>query len=178
MDEIDILKQALNNEVLMKDMEKSLDIMFNGEEVNTNPLVNIEQSQMKLYIVDYFNVIDNEIDLINYLLNNKVNKKNIKIIEYLKHFANKNDVIKITDLNNNVNYCSAVNEEGYAIYNDKRSIYKGNFIWEYKLGDISDLFSEFRKRGIVFENDIYKKIDENNNYIMKRLERRLRETYN
>ena len=178
MDEIDVFKQALNDEELMKEMEKSLNIMFNGDEVNINPLTNIEEPQMKLYIVDYFKVLDNEIDLINYILSKKANKKYIRIIEYIKHFANKSDVIKITDLNNNVKYCCAVNEDGYVVYNDDRSIYTGSFIWEYELGDISDLYSEFRKRGIVFENDIYKKIDDRTNYMVKRLERRIRETYN
>ena len=149
-------------------MKNNLDLTFNEDTI----------PEMKLYIIDYFKVVDNEIDLINHILNNKVNKKYIRLLEYLRYFKGESDVIKITDLSNNIKYCSVMNNDYYVTYNEEESINNNTIVWNYELGDIRDLYNEFRKRGIVFENDIYKKIDEINNNNIKRLERRIRETYN
>ena len=145
-------------------------------EIVNNPLLEADNVEMKLYVVDYYEVVDNEIDLINYILSKKANKKYIRQVEYLRYFADKSDVIKITDLSNNIKYCSAINCDYYAIYDEEESINKGEYVWNYELGDIRDLYDEFRKRGISFENDIYKKIDEINNNNIKRLERKFNET--
>ncbi len=40
-------------------------------------------------------------------------------------------------------------------------------IWEYNYGHIGEIYSAFRDRGIVFENDMYAKIDKRNQYILK-----------
>ena len=62
---------------------------------------------------------------------------------------------------------TAVDEDGYGIYNNTRSVYRGEFIWEYNYGSIRDLYKPFKERGIDFVNDVYGKIDE-------RVEKRLK----
>jgi len=57
--------------------------------------------------------------------------------------------------------------DGYGIYNEERSIYHGEFVWEYNNGDIKNMYSAFRDRGIVFENDIYGKLAEQDRKLLQ-----------
>ena len=58
-------------------------------------------------------------------------------------------------------------EYGYVIYNNKRSIYRGEFVWEYNYGGLNSAYKAFRDRGIVFEDDVYLKSDERNKQLSK-----------
>lgn len=60
---------------------------------------------------------------------------------------------------------TAVDEDGYEILNENRTINCGEFIWEYNHGSIRELYKPFKDKGIIFENDVYGKIDERNKKI-------------
>lgn len=77
------------------------------------------------------------------------------VIEYLGNVAGRSDVIRITFKNCKPMLLTACDGEGYGIYNEERSIDCGEFVWEFTNGDIKDMYSAFRDRGIVFEDDIY-----------------------
>jgi len=64
-------------------------------------------------------------------------------------------------------FYTAVDENGYGIYNFERSVYWGKFTWEYCHGSIRELYKPFRDRGIVFENDIYVKQDGKNKQLLR-----------
>ena len=81
-------------------------------------------------------------------------------IEYLRSFAGRSDVLKETDSNGAVLYFRAADDEGYGIYNRERSNREQEFIWEFSEGSIADMYAAFRERGIVFEDDVYGKMEE------------------
>lgn len=142
-----------------------------GEPKNINPLEEIPKPQMRLYVfLGAFNnsaFFDTEEELIEWIKTHNTNLGNICIIDFLGNVAGCEDVIRITSRDGKSKFCTAVDEEGYGIYNSERSIYKGEFVWEYNHGSISDIHSAFRDRGIHFEDDIYAKIDERNQKIMQ-----------
>lgn len=82
------------------------------------------------------------------------------VIEYIRAFARRSDVIKETDSQGHVLYFRAADEDGYGIYNRERSNREQKFIWEFSEGSIADMYAAFRERGIVFEDDVYGKIEE------------------
>ena len=91
----------------------------------------------------------------------------IYIIELLGTIAGQNDVIKKTYRNGNTLLFTAIDEDGYGIYNEERSIQNGVPIWEYHYGEICELYSAFREKGITFKNDVYAKIETRNKKIFK-----------
>ena len=130
--------------------------MFNGEPKNVNPLKEIPDPKMRLYGFDgafknaYF---DSKEELVEWLKTNKPKYGSACVLEYLGTVAGRSDVIRITCKGNKPMLYAACDEDGYGIYNEDRSYYRGEFVWEYNYG-------------IVFENDIYKKIDERNERIL------------
>ena len=156
--------------------EKHLNMIqcIDGEPKNVNPLKEIPQSQMKLYGFSgiYKNIFfDTESELLEYVKNNKLGYGNVCIMDFLGNVAGCNDVIRLTYIDGNEELYTAVNEEGYGKYNSKRSFYKGEFVWEFNHGSIREMYSAFRDRGIVFENDVYAKIDEGYKRVMQMCEK-------
>lgn len=88
------------------------------------------------------------------------------VLVHNKTLAGRSDVISKSNSEISMLY-TAVDEDGYGLYNNKRSIYCGEFIWEYNYGSIRELYKPFKEKGIVFENDVYGKIDESNQHILK-----------
>lgn len=134
-----------------------------GEPKNINPLTEIPEPQMRLY--GFSGVLksaffDTEAELIEYVKTHDIQFGNVCIMDYLGNVAGRSDVIRLTYKSGKQDLYTAVNEDGYGIYNNERSIYRGEFVWEYNYGNISEMYSAFRDRGIVFENDTYAKIAE------------------
>ncbi len=147
--------------------------MFNGEPKNVNPLTEIPKPQMRLFgFFGAFNSVyfDTEEELIEWLKNHNIDFGNICVMDYLGTVAGRSDVIRLTYKNDKSILYTACDEDGYGIYNAERSTYRGEFVWEYNYGSISDEYAAFRDRGIVFENDIYGKIEERNRKIMAMFE--------
>lgn len=159
------MAKAIQDEEFMKKARLSIVRMIDGEPVNIDPLPELPIPEMRLYFVDenYFESID---ELLMYCRINKISTKGLNIIDYYRNLAGHSDVIRKSNSETSMLY-TAVDEEGYGLYNNKRSIYRGEFIWEYNHGSIRDLYKPFKEKGIVFENDVYGKIDENHKHILK-----------
>lgn len=91
------------------------------------------------------------------------------IVDYLGNVAGINDVIRTINHNGRNMFYTAVDRDGYGMYNYQRSIYRGEFIWEYHHGDIREMYEPFRKRGVIFEDDIYAKIDQSDREFMQKV---------
>ena len=159
------LAKAIQDEELMKKASSSIVRMIDGEPVNIDPLPELPIPEMSLYFVDdnYFESID---ELLMYCRINKKSTKGLNIIDYYRSLAGHSDVVRKSNSETSMLY-TAVDEDGYGLYNNKRSIYRGEFIWEYNYGSIIELYNPFKEKGIVFENDVYGKIDERNQHILK-----------
>ena len=162
------------NEDDMAEVGAIMKRMFDGEEKNINPLKEIPDQKMRLYgfrgafmksiFCDTKKEPKKKLKGVNPLFGGS-----IQIFDYLGEVAGCKDVIRVTDMNGNSNLYVAVDEDGYGIYNEERSIYRGEYIWEYSYGSIEDIYSAFRERGIVFEHDIYTEIAERHSRLMDML---------
>ena len=161
----EVLAKAIQDEEFMKRTSSSIVKMIDGEPVNTDPLLELPTPEMRLYFVDdnYFESID---ELLMYCRINKISTKGLNIIDYFRSLAGRADVIRKSNSETSMLY-TAVDEDGYGLYNNKRSIYRGEFIWESNYGSIRELYKPFKERGINFDNDVYGKIDERNQHILK-----------
>lgn len=164
------LSNALKDNELMKHTASILKRMCDGEPVNQNPLTEIPAPQMRLYGFSgafksaYF---DTEAELEEYVKTHDTSFGSICVIEYLGNVAGRSDVIRTTSKNRKPMLLTVCDRDGYGIYNEERSIYCGEFVWEYNNGDIKDMYSAFRDRGIVFEDDIYGKLEEEDRKLLQ-----------
>lgn len=160
-----LLAEAIqDNEFIEKVHSKIIEII-DGKPVNKNPLSEIPESDMRLYSIgnDYFESID---ELLEYCRKNHKTSEGLTILDYYKNLAGRSDVIRVQNNKTSIMY-SAVDEDGYGLYNNKRSIYKGKFIWEYNYGSIRNLYKPFKEREIDFVIDVYGKIDEREQNILR-----------
>lgn len=127
-------------------------------------------SKMCLYCVSeiphdiYFGTRE---ELAEYMYKNQTHPKSVHIIEYVGSVFGRNDVIREIYPNAAQLILVACDEDGYGIYNPQRSEELGFYAWEFNYGSIREKYSAFRERGIVFEDDIYARIDAFNERIMK-----------
>lgn len=171
-EERDLDDSKMFSNELLESSEEFASVMkkfIDGEEKNVNPLAEIPTPQMRLYGFSsvfksaYF---DTKEELTEYVRTHNTQFGNICIMDYLGHVAGCKDVIRLTYKNGRQVLYTPVDEDGYGVYNYNRSVYRGEFIWEYNYGNIREMYSAFRDRGITFEDDIYAKIDESNRKIM------------
>ena len=66
-------------------------------------------------------------------------------------------------------FYTAVDRYGYGMYNHKRSVYCGRFVWEYHYGSIRDIYKPFKERGLVLEEDIYGEIDKSDKELFQKI---------
>ena len=132
---------------------------FDGEPQNINPLTSIPNPEKTLYCTGthYF---DTKEELNAYCKEHDIEVNNTYTMDYIRIMANRTDVIRKKYPNKEPIYLNAIDEDGYAIYNEQRSIYRNEFVWEYEYGNLRMEYSAFRNKGIIFEDDIYQKIDE------------------
>lgn len=169
------LIDAVESKKQENEVGKIIKRMFDGEPKNINPLTEIPEPQMRLY--GFWGAFksaffDTEQELIEYVKTHNTQFGSICIMEYLGNVAGRSDVIRLTYKSGKSVLYTSVNEDGYGIYNNERSIYRGEFVWEYNHGSIRKMYSAFRDRGIVFEDDTYAKIDEYYRKIMAMCEER------
>ncbi len=156
---IELFKNNQNKNSSISKIKKMID----EEPKNVNPLTEIPKSQMRLYGFSgafYSAYFDKEEELKEWVKTHNTDFGDIVAIDYLGHVAGRDDVIRMTYASGKSSLCKAVDEDGYGIYNEERSTYKGEYVWEYTYGDLSEEYTAFRNRGIVFQNDIYKKMYE------------------
>lgn len=160
-----ILAQAMQESKFMKNIYSQIIEIRDGEPINKNPLSEIPEPDMRLYSIgnNYFESIN---ELKKYCRKNHKTSKGLTVLDYYKNLAGGSDVIRKQNNKTSIMY-TAVDEDGYGLYNNKRSIQKGKFIWEYNYGNIRNLYKPFKERGIDFVIDVYGKIDERNQRILK-----------
>lgn len=126
----------------------------------------IPAPKMRLYgVADIFFNTEEELD--KYLETNKRQTESKYKIEFLGSVAGRNDVIRLIHHHNKELLVTAVDEDGYGVYNPERSIEKGYAIWEYHHGDLRDFYKAFRDRKIPLKNDIYAEIDTRDQHILE-----------
>ncbi len=153
------------NKELMEHSASALKRIRDGKPVNVNLLKEMSEPEMRLYFIgnNYFQSID---ELLQYCKVNKLSTNESGILEYYKNLAGRSDVIK-KQSNATFMLYTVIDEDGYGIYNYERSIYRGQFTWEYSHGSIREMYKPFRERGIIFEDDIYAKQDDENKQLLK-----------
>lgn len=97
---------------------------------------------------------DTEEELKKYLSENEAQFGSVCVIEYIGKFKDREDVIRVIDKNGNEKFYTAIDSDGYAIYNEKQER------WDFEYGSIEEMYTAFRDRGFKFTNDIYAKINE------------------
>ena len=133
--------------------------IVNGEPKNVNPLKTYPKSQMTLYGI-YGHYFETEKELQEYCKKSNFPFDKTYILEFLGNVAGKKDVIRESNRTGRFALYTVIDEDGYAVYNKDRSFYRGEFVWEYNYGDIREMYKAFRDKGIEFENDVYKKVDD------------------
>ena len=121
---------------------------------------------MRLYaygngLLDYF--FDTEEQLIEFLNNRNTDVINslAYIIDFMGGMASRKNVVRKTFMDGSSRFETGTETtdetlDAYAIYNESRSFYRGEFFWEANYGgNIRAIYDAFGKRGLVFENDIY-----------------------
>lgn len=156
----------INEETYRKSAE-ILKRMFDGEPKNINPLKELPEPEMRLYGV-YTSYFETEEELKGYCKSENISVEKTFVLDYFRNVAGRSDVIGKTQKNGTSMFYTVIDEDGYGMYNHRRSVYRGEFIWEYNHGSIRDMYVPFRDRGIIFENDVYAKIDERFKRILKK----------
>ena len=130
-----------------------------------NPLSEIPEPDMRLYSIgnDYFESID---ELLKYCRKKHKTSEGLTVLDYYKNLAGRSDVIRKSNSQLSILY-TAVDKDGYGMYNNTRSAYRGEFIWDYNYGSIRDLYKPFKERGIDFVIDVYGKIDESEQNVLR-----------
>lgn len=159
------IKKALQDKDLMEKTTSLMKKMYYGEPVNINPLPELPAPEMRLYSIgnDYFESID---ELLEYCRKNHKTSEGLNVIDYYRNLAGRFDVIRKSSNKTSILF-TAVDRDGYGLYNNEISIYRGEFVWEYNYGSIRELYKPFKERGVNFENDVYGKIDEDDRQILK-----------
>lgn len=171
----DELIDAVENQNNEDNISCLLNKLVDGEPELVNPLTEMPSPKMRLYgFLGGFKKVffDTEEELLKYVKTYNIPYVSIGVIDYLGKVAGCSDVIRLTYKSGESVLYTSVDEDGYGKYNPERSIYRGEFIWEYQHGNIREMYSAFRDRGIVFENDTYAKIDEYHKNLMAMCEAR------
>lgn len=142
--------------------------MINEINNGTNPLLSIPNYELRLYVIDE-NFFETKKELEKYCKSNSLSIDNAYFLDYIRNMAGRDDVIRKSNFDGKSLFYTVVDEDGYGIYNNERSSYCGRFIWEFNYGDIREMYEPFRKKGVVFEDDIYFKIDEREQRILKKI---------
>ena len=157
------ISAALNDEEHMKKTARILKEFCDGKPVNKNPLGEVPNPEIVVYCTRNSYFLKKE-DLEMYCKNNNISKSNTYTMEYYRKFAGRSDVIKM-----NGDYYAAVDEDGYGVYNYDRSVYRGEYTWEFEYGHLRTEYQLLKDIGITLENDVYGDIDKRNEYIKQKI---------
>lgn len=134
-------------------------------------------SQQRLYRVNcnllVAELFDSEEKLLQYIEGNQSKLENsicvsISILDFVGDFVGRQDVIRVVSSTGEFYFCTTVDDEHYAVYNKKRG-QEGQPIWELEFGSMKDIYTAFRNKGIIFQNDVFAKSDSLYEQIMRGL---------
>lgn len=142
--------------------------IFDGKPQNINPLNEIPEPEMILYVLNG-ECFETQGDLLDYVSKRgSISESDeLYILQYIRSVADKTDVIRKINHNGTSSLITAVDRYGYAMYDYRRSLYRGKFTWIYFHGNIKNMYEPFKDRGIQLENDIYEKIENDDKMIMQ-----------
>lgn len=128
LDESDMF--AVCDEESLENTDNILKRFCDGEPVNKNPLTEIPQPEMQLYYINghYFDTLN---DLREYCSSKGISMDDFDIVSYLRNCAGHSDVIMKKYRNGKIMFWTAVDEDGYGMYDNESSIYRGEFVWDY-----------------------------------------------
>lgn len=143
-------------------LARELKKLLNQKKKGIKTFLEVPEPKMRLYAFystnnKYFFTTEDEFIL--YARANYQKYNRIFIVEYLGKFAGKQDVIKLVDSSGGYNICTP-SFDGYEFYEEKKSLEKGKAVWNFHYGSLEDIYTEFKNRGIILEEDIYQKIDD------------------
>lgn len=119
--------------------------------------VQASMPEMQLFFIngEYFDTFE---EMEEYAMVEGLDISRFYIVEYIRVYAGRSDVIREIDSSGSILHFKACDEDGYGIYNRERSNREGKFIWEFSEGSVEDMYEPFRERGIVFDQDVYGEI--------------------
>lgn len=132
-------------------------------ECNKESFIKLPNSKMKLYaFMGIINKVffDTEEELNEYIRFKENDFGRAAIIDYLGAMAGRQDVVRVEYPNGETKFITAIDLDGYAIYNKEKSVQEQKPVWEFEYGDIREIYIAFKDRGISFANDLYKKEEE------------------
>ena len=106
-------------------------------------------------------------DLVSYCQNHRDPFAKVYAMEYIRHFADKDDVIKIVN-DCEVRYISANDDWTYYRCIEKEN---KNIEWELITGTAEHLYKPFKINGIVFRYDVYGRSDKEKNDLINALKK-------
>lgn len=124
-------------------------------------VIGIVQPEKILYEVNKV-FFETEGELRFYCEDNNISLGRARVVAYFSYFAGRKDVFRIRKFEGgdyrtiDYKYMSAVDEDGYAIYNPIRSEQENSNVWEFWYGDIKKYYAAFAKYIRHFQNDVYK----------------------
>ena len=163
LDMAEAISAALNDEEHMKKVANILHSFCDGEPVNKDPLGDIPTPEVIVYCVGNQYFLQKG-DLEMYCNSNGISITKSYTIEYYRSFAGRSDVIKM-----NGDYYTAVDEDGYGVYNYDRSVRRGECTWEYEYGHLRSEYQLLKNIGVTLDNDVYGEIDKKIAYIREHL---------
>ena len=143
-------------------LKKNID----GVIADEDSLVDLPNAEMRLYGVYGFYFVTLE-KLVNFCQNNDISIDNVYVLDYIRNIAGRSDVIRKIDKDGRSVFYTAIDRDGYGVYNDEKSRRCGEFVWEFNYGSIEELYAPFREIGVVFEIDIYAKLNEEMKHVLK-----------
>lgn len=141
-------------------------------EKSIRPIVPFEKSSMPVNRLFCYktpektNYFSSEESLLEYLKTHPYNLNNIYLLDYIGHFGNKIDVLRIV----NKKYTKIItdlNHRFYYEYNIIESKFKNEHCWTKENGNIHDIIKEFKNVGQKFEQE---EIDRKNLNILNLME--------
>ena len=91
------------------------------------------------------------------------------IVEYLGEFGGHSDVLIIKQKGRTPYIACACDRDGYGTFNISKSNREKTPVWDYNNGSIASMYAAFRDRGIVFQDDIYDRIDKTEKRLLEKM---------
>lgn len=160
----DIMFEALQDEEFVHQVTGILIDNMDGKAVNQNPLTQLPKSEKRLYFASghYF---ESEEEFQIYCHNNGI--EDTEVLDYYREFAGQLDVVRKTNNNGHTVFCVLTDMDGYSVYNEARSYYVGNFVWEYCHGSVISLYNAFKNAGVSFQSSRINDIIDTNNFFKR-----------
>lgn len=152
---------AITNRAAMRKAGQHFKRFIDGEEVGKDPLINIPKPKMVLYGTSIFSSCSFFTlgGLEDFLAEQGKELKEYYVLEYLGDMAGREDVIRVTYIDERgerVSYYTPTSTEHYGKYDHERSVYRGEHVWEGHDGSFLErYFDVLKEHGLEMKNDYW-----------------------